>query len=160
MSVSGRVWRYSFDVPAIDGIHAAANAFCRTSQHGVWTLDAEKASDAYVLYYLRGSWSPPPAKTAHFFYGAVSSSYEQFALSRWDGWRIAPMTLSVAFRPSPARNLVTISLEYQLAGPNPSLLYEAAASRLARCIHEETESLARYLRDNLSLPTLPTIDSF
>lgn len=68
------------------------------------------------------------------------------------------MTLSVAFRPIPAQNAVKILLEYQLAGPDPSLLYEASASRIAGCVSQETELLASYLRETLALQGLPEID--
>jgi len=156
MSNRGHIWRFSFVVQSVDGLHSAAHAFFRTSEYGVWQPDGEKSSDAFVLHYQRGSWKPPPSKLNFFFNGV--GAYENFvAGSGWDGWKIAPMMLTVAFRPIPAQGAVKILLEYQLGGPNPSLLYEAAASRLAHCVSQETKLLANYLRENLALQGLPEI---
>ena len=158
MTAPGHIWRFSFDVPAVDGIHAAANAFLRTSEHGVWVLDDKAASDAYTLHYQRGQWKPPPNKLNYFLNGHVGSSYEDFVASAgWDGWKNAPMHLTVAFRPTPAQDLVKILVEYQLGGPDPNLLYEASEKLLCECVVYETESFARYLRENLALKALPEI---
>src|SRR5438552_5007889 len=113
MTAPGHIWRFSFEVPAAEGIHAAAHAFLRTSEHGVWVLNPEAASDAYTFHYQRGNWKAPPNRLNYFLNGPIGSSYEEFLTrSDWDGWKIAPMHLTVAFRPIPAQSLIKILVEF------------------------------------------------
>jgi hypothetical protein len=154
--MSGRVWKFSLDVPSSDALHGTVHAFLRTSEHGSWTPDEGKQSDAFVLHYRRGNWNPPPSRITHMLAGF--GTYEQFLRnSGWVGWKTPPMQLSVAFRPVPAKSEVKILLEYDLGGPDPDLVLKVAASELSAQIADETASLARYIQENLELDALPTL---
>jgi|SRR4051794_32627942 len=156
MSVPGHIWRFSLEVPATDVVHGTVHAFLRTSEHGSWTPDDEKPSDAFVLHYRLGTWKAPPSRLSYFLTGL--GTYEEYVRkSGWDGWKNAPVHLSVAFRPVPTRGQVKILLEYQLSGPDPVVIFQISASSLSSLLFEETEFLSNYLRENLDLPALPSV---
>ena len=47
---------HHFVLPFVEEIHGAILAYCRTSEFGPWTIDAERPSDAFAMNFVRGRW--------------------------------------------------------------------------------------------------------
>ena len=157
MSFSGGPWKFSFEIPTVENVHAIVHTFLRTSEFGSWSPHAEECSDEFVLNYQRGVWTPPPSKL-RFYLTIGMGTYEQYLRnSGWDGWKTVPLELRVAFRPVPSTGQVKVLLEYQFVGPNPDVVLKVWGKQLLDQLSQETASLVSYVRDNFELPSLPTI---